>query len=116
MSLEKAIIAGKEKRKAYRGSKVWDYSCRNHGSCDYCVNSRLHASKKQYGKTQDQEVEFFAAVAGYGDPTNVEMDRSEELLVQFGFDPDDRYDMVRSGLFWNPVIEQELKDNGETIL
>ena len=45
MSLEKAIQHGKEKRKNYRGSKTWDWSCRNHGSCDYCRNNRLHSIK-----------------------------------------------------------------------
>jgi hypothetical protein len=35
MSLEKAIIHGKEHRKQYRGSKRFDCSCRNHGSCGY---------------------------------------------------------------------------------
>lgn len=26
----------------YRRSKVFARSCRNHGSCDYCRNNRLH--------------------------------------------------------------------------
>ena len=43
MSLEKAIQHGKEKRKQYKGrtSKLFDWSCRNHGSCGYCKNNRL---------------------------------------------------------------------------
>ncbi len=36
MSLDKAIEHGKEKRKPYRGSKVIDRSCRNHGNCGWC--------------------------------------------------------------------------------
>ena len=32
MGLEKAIEHGKEKRKAYRGAKAVDSTCRNHGS------------------------------------------------------------------------------------
>ena len=42
MSLDKAIAHGKAKRKAYRGSKAIDKTCRNHGSCPYCRQNRLH--------------------------------------------------------------------------
>ena len=42
MALDKAIKSGKEHRKPYRGSKVIDYSCRNHGSCPYCERNRKH--------------------------------------------------------------------------
>lgn len=36
MSLDKAIEHGKEKRRRYWGSKEFDRSCRNHGSCGWC--------------------------------------------------------------------------------
>ena len=42
MSLDKAIAHGKEKRKPYRGSKAIDCTCRNHGSCQWCVENRTH--------------------------------------------------------------------------
>ena len=42
MSLDKTIEHGKEHRKPYRGGKAVDYSCRNHGDCDYCKGNRLH--------------------------------------------------------------------------
>ena len=45
MSLDKAIEHGKEKRKPYRGAKAIDYTCRNHGSCDWCKGNRLHKFK-----------------------------------------------------------------------
>lgn len=45
MGLEKAIAHGKEKRKPYRKSKAFDYSCRNHGGCPWCEGNRLHNSK-----------------------------------------------------------------------
>jgi len=45
MSLEKAIQHGKEKRKKYRDSRRFDWSCRNHGKCDWCKNGRLHSFK-----------------------------------------------------------------------
>lgn len=46
MSLDKAIASGKEHRKPYRGAKATDHTCRNHGSCPYCRNNRLHKFKK----------------------------------------------------------------------
>ena len=42
MALDKAIEHGKEKRKPYRGSKAIDVTCRNHGSCLWCVENRTH--------------------------------------------------------------------------
>ena len=42
MSLDKAIEHGKEKRKPYYGSKAFDRTCRNHGSCPWCKRNRLH--------------------------------------------------------------------------
>lgn len=42
MSLDKAIKYGKEYRKPYKGSQIFDASCRNHGSCPWCMANRLH--------------------------------------------------------------------------
>ena len=39
--LGKSINSGKEHRKIYYGAKQFDRSCRNHGSCSWCRNSRL---------------------------------------------------------------------------
>ena len=38
----KAIFYKKEKRKEYRGAKAIDCTCRNHGSCPWCKENRLH--------------------------------------------------------------------------
>lgn len=46
MSLDKAIQHGKEHRKPYRKAKAVDATCRNHGSCAYCRDNRLHQSLK----------------------------------------------------------------------
>ena len=40
--LDKAIAHGKEHRRPYRGAKAVFRSCRNHGSCPYCRDNRLH--------------------------------------------------------------------------
>ena len=47
MSLDKAIKYGKERRKPYRGAKAEDHTCRNHGSCAYCRENRMHSTKKR---------------------------------------------------------------------
>lgn len=46
MSLHKSIKSGKEYRKEYRKAKAVDPSCRNHGSCPWCEENRLHKNKK----------------------------------------------------------------------
>lgn len=40
MSLKKAITHRKEKRKPYYGSARFDRSCRNSGSCVWCLRNR----------------------------------------------------------------------------
>lgn len=63
MSLNKAIKYGKEKRKEYRGSKAFDRSCRNGGTCPWCESGRRHFDRKrrEYADSQisdwDDEVE-----------------------------------------------------------
>lgn len=55
--LDKAIAAGKERRKTYRRSKAFDRSCRNHGSCGYCQSNRMHSTKKRSLSANEQEAE-----------------------------------------------------------
>lgn len=47
MSLDKAIMHGKEHRKQYYGAKAVDWTCRNHGSCPYCSEGRKHKALRQ---------------------------------------------------------------------
>lgn len=54
MSLDKAIAHGKEKRKPYRGSRRFDKTCRNHGSCTYCVDNRTYSNRKLADAAQSQ--------------------------------------------------------------
>ncbi|MBQ6554038.1 MAG: hypothetical protein IJL89_02290 [Firmicutes bacterium] len=51
MSLNKAVLHGKEHRKPYKGAKAVDGTCRNHGSCDYCKNNRMYSINKAIEKT-----------------------------------------------------------------
>ena len=58
MSLDKAIAHGKEKRKPYRGSKAIDRTCRNHGSCLWCRENRMHKFRgKERGEERGREEE-----------------------------------------------------------
>ena len=58
MSLDKAIKYGKEKRKPYHGAKSVSKSCRNHGTCPYCLGNRFYKNRKRLESLIEQEVEF----------------------------------------------------------
>lgn len=89
MPLDKAIKYGKEKRKEYRGSARWDCTCRNHGSCSYCLSNRTIQSKRAKDKanTEEQIDEFIDLQIGAGDPIDALMAYDEEVLEKFGIDP-----------------------------
>lgn len=53
MPLDKAIMHGKEHRKAYRGTKAVDHSCRNHGGCSYCEENRRHKFRDKHPVEKD---------------------------------------------------------------
>ncbi len=48
MSLDKAVEHGKEKRKPYRGAKAVDGTCRNHGTCMWCMRNRKHKMRDKH--------------------------------------------------------------------
>lgn len=54
MSLDMSIKHRKEKRKPYHGSKRFDRTCRNHGSCEWCKDNRLYSSKKRRDAIEEQ--------------------------------------------------------------
>ena len=56
MSLDKAIAHGKERRKPYRGSKAFDYTCRNHGSCPWCEENRKHKFRDKFPPLREESV------------------------------------------------------------
>ena len=53
MPLDKAIEHGKEKRKPYRGSKAFDSTCRNHGSCKWCEENRKHKFRDKHPENKE---------------------------------------------------------------
>ena len=60
MSLDKAIKHNKEKRKQYYGAKAIDCSCRNHGSCKYCLSNRIYQQNREEEKTKRKLKEYLA--------------------------------------------------------
>lgn len=59
MSLDKGITYKKEYRKQYTNSKLFDSSCRNHGSCDWCKSNRLHKVNKRIEGTDQELKEYY---------------------------------------------------------
>lgn len=47
MSLYKTIEHGKEHRRPYRDSRAVDYTCRNHGACDWCRGNRQFNERRE---------------------------------------------------------------------
>jgi hypothetical protein len=85
MSLEKAIIYKKEKRKQYRGSAAFDCTCRNHGSCSFCTSNRTIFDTKARMRTHGQEDEWFG-YWWYPDPGDADSDHAEKFDKERGLD------------------------------
>ncbi len=63
MSLHKAIASGKEHRVEYGTKnqpycKAVDYTCRNHGSCVWCLHNRT-AKNKAKKELAEKEIKNF---------------------------------------------------------
>ena len=84
--LNKAIIHNKEYRQPYRGSKRFDRSCCNHGSCGYCENNRTHFDKKARLRVEGQVDEWFG-YWNYTDPSDATDAAYDEGLKQIDVDP-----------------------------
>ena len=54
MSMDKAILYGKEKRKPYRGAKAIDPWCRNHGWDEWSLEDRQYKNKKREMSARDK--------------------------------------------------------------
>lgn len=54
MGLEKGIKYGKERRKPFKGAKVFDITCRNHGGCPWCESGRRHFDKKRRHRVDEE--------------------------------------------------------------
>ena len=57
MSFDKAIEHKKEHRKQYRGAKLVDSFCRNHGSCSWCRENRTYKNLKRIEQAKSKENE-----------------------------------------------------------
>ncbi len=69
MSLNKAIEHGKERRRPYRGSKAVDYTCRNHGTCDWCKSNRMYNEKRELEKMKCRLTDFQQHINEYSNET-----------------------------------------------
>ena len=58
MSLEKSIKHYKERRKQYRGSSLFDRSCRPNGGCGWCEQNRTFQDKKARTVADEQVKEL----------------------------------------------------------
>ncbi len=47
MSFDNKYPNRKDWRQPYRRSKAFDRHCRNHGSCSYCEDNRLHGNRRR---------------------------------------------------------------------
>jgi hypothetical protein len=45
-------------RRRYTGSRRFDRSCRNHGSCGYCYNTRTYNDRRRRRAADAELVEF----------------------------------------------------------
>ena len=67
MSLDKAILHGKEHRKPYRGAKAIDGSCRNHGGCPWCEGNRRYQADKDRSAAEQDLKDFVTQESRDGD-------------------------------------------------
>lgn len=58
MSLDKAIEHKKEHRKPYKGAKLVDVFCRNHGECAWCKENRLYKNIKRIDTAKSKEEDY----------------------------------------------------------
>ena len=65
MTLDKAIIYRKERRRPYRRSRRVDRSCRNHGTCSWCRGNRLYTRRRGEAAAR-REIEEYLHGSGTG--------------------------------------------------
>ena len=54
MSLDKAILYGKERRRPYTGAKAIDRTCRNHGGCGWCRDNLMYQNRREIEKAKQK--------------------------------------------------------------
>jgi len=67
MGFDKDYPNRKDRRKQYRGCKVWDTSCRPHGGCSWCESGRLHNDRKRRNAADEEIKEFKIDLYGHED-------------------------------------------------
>lgn len=82
MSFDKAIEFSKERRKKYKGSKSFDQSCRNHGSCDRCTDDRTYATRKAEQEADDKYKQWEDEELG-NDVDPIEKDCEDDMYEEY---------------------------------
>ena len=57
MPFENAYPGRKDWRRTYCGARAVDRTCRNHGSCPYCLGNRMHATRQRNDAAEELLVE-----------------------------------------------------------
>ena len=65
MALDKAIKSGDEHRQEYRRSKAFDSTCRNHGGCGYCEDTRTYQDRRARLAALDELAEIAQEMGFY---------------------------------------------------
>lgn len=56
MSFDKKYPNRKDHRKPFRGSKRFDHTCRNHGSCPWCRDDRLIQARRDEPPDEREQI------------------------------------------------------------
>lgn len=87
MSFDKYM--GKERRKKYRGAKSVDRSCRNHGTCKYCLSNRMFNNLKRqaaaiYEDFYLQNLSSIGGVSMYSNEDNSDYEFNDDIKGEPG--------------------------------
>lgn len=85
----------KDKRKPYYKSKVFDRSCRNHGSCDYCKSNRLHTNKKRELLAEQSLLDYEGTIT----MLPIEQNPVDEFIAILHVDYDDGHPLSYRGMY-----------------
>ena len=93
----------KERRKHYHNSKGFDSTCRNHGSCDWCLENRIYFDKKNRSLADiqlhipEEDIDMF-----------VHKEKLQKAIDVEHFEEDENY--YEAG-YWYEQQENQLTEN-----
>lgn len=97
----------------YRGSKAFNHSCRNHGSCDYCRDNRTYKDRRERERTAQALREWRENIGPEQiiiDPWESQREYNSEMLnrakIEIGeyfLEIEKRYDFEENFIDWDMV-------------